>query len=211
MKNVVAFLDSIVEEGLSLEALGSASDEEKASKGYDRRYRRLKQSAKEVFQYMGLDDYLAEFYKISHNAHYMFHDEIVNVTGLVESARDLIRHGCVGNLRHLLHAEMFNSLTEQAKGLLEAGHIVPSAVLGRIIIENWLRDQCEKAGLDIPEGAKASTMNEALKKAEVFSVPKWRQVQAYLDVGNAAAHGRPEEFSGQDVERVLSFIEVNCF
>ncbi len=40
--------------------------------------------------------------------------------------------------------------------------------------------------------------------------PKWRLIQSFLDVGNAAAHGKETEFKPADVTRMLDFIEANC-
>jgi flavin-dependent dehydrogenase len=105
---------------------------------------------------------------------------------------------------------MFETMAEQAKGLLESGHTVPAAVLGRIVLERWLRDQAEKAGIEVAKDAKASMVNESLKRASIFTTPKWRQVQVYLDIGNAAAHGDEKGFTRAEVEKLLEFIEANC-
>ena len=207
MRKVLHFLDSLVEEGVNLEALHDAPSERRIEGGFTRRYRRWKQSVLEVLGYLGLERYVRAVDSAFNMAR---STEISEVTGLVESARDLIGNGFVGDIRHLLHAEMFESMAGQAKGLLAGGHAIPAAVLGRIVIEGWLRDQAEKAGVDILKDAKASTVNESLKKASVFSVPKWRQVQVYLDIGNAAAHGDEASFSPADVEKLLQFIEANC-
>lgn len=207
MRKVLDFLDSLVEEGVHLESLYDAPLERKVEGGFTRRYRKWKQSVLEVLGYLGLERYV----RAVDNAFHMARStEVSEVTGLVESARDLIRNGFVGDIKHLLHAEMFETMAEQAKGLLESGHAVPAAVLGRIVLEDWLRDQAEKAGIPAPKGTKAAVVNENLKKASIFSVPKWRQVQVYLDIGNAAAHGDEKGFTQADVEKLLEFIEANC-
>jgi len=130
--------------------------------------------------------------------------------GILESARECFESGLTGKFRHLLHAEMFDSLVAQAKELLQTGHKIPAAVLCRIVIERWLRDQGDKAAVPNWETAKASSVNDGLRNAGVFSTPKWRQVQSLLDVGNAAAHGSESEFIGADVGRMIDFAESNC-
>jgi uncharacterized ferredoxin-like protein len=85
---------------------------------------------------------------------------------------------------------------------------VPAAVLGRIVIERWLRDQAEAAG--IPEFDTAKALNDDLKKAGQYSGPKCKQVQAHLAVGNSAAHGKTDEFSENDVRVMLEYARANC-
>lgn len=137
-------------------------------------------------------------------------DEIAHVAGVLESARDCLAAGFVGKLKHLIHAEMFDSLLQQAEALLKAGHTIPAAVLGRIVIEDWLRDQAEKAGITVAVNEKASVINDSLKKAGVITASRWRQVQSYLDIGNAAAHGRSSEITMEDVGRQLEFAKTAC-
>jgi hypothetical protein len=117
----------------------------------------------------------------------------------------MLAAGFVGNLRSLVQAEILDSVVNQADVLLKAGQILPAAVLGRIVLERWLRDQANSAGISEAETERASMLNDKLKKAGKLSTPKWRQVQAGLDVGNAAAHGNVNEFSKDDVIRLLTF------
>ena len=128
----------------------------------------------------------------------------------LESAIAQIEGGFVGKIRHLLHADIFDSMIEQAVALLAEGHIIPAAVLGRVVIERWLRDQAEEAGIAEYDTAKASKLNDGLKKAGSYSVAKWRQLQAHLDVGNAAAHGKADEFSADNIRQMLEYARANC-
>jgi hypothetical protein len=210
MRNVIAFLDSLVKEADQLENLAVKPATLQREEAFARRYRRWQKSTIEIMEYASLPQHASEARKILHEKHWSDYSKVTDVAGLIESARDLVANGFVGQMKFLLHAEVFATMIEQAKALLDAGHLIPSAVLGRIVMENWLKDQAERAGIEVPESAKASGINDSLKKAEVFSVPKWRQVQAYLDVGNAAAHGQAESFSREDVARLLDFAEVNC-
>lgn len=207
MRKVLDFMDSLVEEGAHLDSLRRAPKERQVEENCVRRYKRWKRSVLEFFSYIGLVQYRKDL-------EYIFAlektIETAEAVGLIESARDLIRNGFIGDIRHLLHAEMFETMAEQAKGLLESGHTIPAAVLGRIVVERWLRDQAEKAGIEVSKDAKASVVNESLRKASIFTTPKWRQVQVYLDTGNAAAHGDEKGFTTADVKKLLEFIEANC-
>lgn len=139
-----------------------------------------------------------------------WHIQLARLAGIVDSARDCLESGMLGKLRHILHVEMFGSVLEQSKGLLAAGHRIPAAVLGRIVIEKWLRDQGEKAGIPNWESAGASAVNDALRRTNVYPLPKGRLMQHYLDIGNAAAHGKDNEFTEEDVHRMIEFAEATC-
>jgi len=106
---------------------------------------------------------------------------------------------------------MSGSLLEQADQLLAAGQRVPAAVIVRIVLERWIRDEAEKNGIANADSEKASSLNDSLKRVGVFSIPKWRQVQTCLDIGNAAAHGKDDQFSADDIRRALEFVRAACF
>jgi len=38
-------------------------------------------------------------------------------------------------------------------------------------------------------------------------LPEWRQVQAWVDIGNAAAHGKFSDYTEHDVSNMLNGIE----
>jgi hypothetical protein len=53
-------------------------------------------------------------------------------------------------------------------------------------------------------------LNDAITAAGKFTQPKWRLIQSHFDVGNAVAHGKDDQFTAEDVTRMLDFIEANC-
>jgi len=160
-------------------------------------------------EYAGLDSFLAEFEAVEQDSG---HEgwKLSRFAGILQSARECLEKGFTGKLKHLLHAEMFDSLVAQAKELHKTDHNIPAAVLCRIVIERWLRDQGDKAKVPNWDSAKASAVNDGLKTAGVFTTPKWRQIQSHLDVGNAAAHGKEKDFTAVDVEKMIDFAEANC-
>ena len=186
-----------------------------SSAGSDRLARaqaRLLKSADHVLRFAGLDEYadqLIGIHRFDSPARMSARDAGF-VLGVLESARDMLQAGYVGRLRYLLHGEVFDSILEQATALLDAGHRLPAAVLGRIVIERWLRDQALKLNIDNWATEKASKLNELLKQAGVLSVHKWRAIQSQLDLGNAAAHGKAETVGDADVRGMLDFSKVNC-
>jgi len=208
MQQILAFADKLLDEYLTVLQLSGSGDRADEAE-FDRCFTRWRLSAKKVLEYAGLDSFLADYQVIEEEKCHPART-LPYLAGILQSARECLENGFTGKLRHLLHAEMFNSLVEQAKELLDTGHNIPAAVLCRIVIERWLRDQAEKAGVPNWDKAKASVINDALRNAGVFTTPKWRHVQGLLDVGNAAAHGDEKEFTEADVRRMIDFAEANC-
>jgi len=50
-------------------------------------------------------------------------------------------------------------------------------------------------------------LNDELKAVEAYPKAQWRLIQAKLDIGNAAAHGKFDEYKKADVKRMLEDIE----
>ena len=206
MKHIIGFLDKLIGESYGLRNLGNAPD---SSDQFDRQFTRWVLSSKQVLEHASLQPFLSEVRSVLGDESYHAW-QVSRIAGVLESARECMEGGFVGQLRHLLHAEMFESFSEQAKELLETGHRIPAAVLARIVIEKWLRDQGEKAKITDWQTLRASAINDNLKNVAVFSAPKWRHIQSLLDIGNSAAHGKDTEFTDADVKRMIDFIEVEC-
>jgi hypothetical protein len=206
MKSVRDFLDSLISDSYRIISEAGAHPEPES---FRQNYVRWTESALHALSFAGLEEYRRKILAAdSESSGSQFAASVI--AGLLQSAVECLDHGFVGRLRHLLHAEVFSSLASQARGLLQSGHLVPAAVLGRIAIEDWLRDEAEKAGITNFDSEKASKLNDSLKAAGKLTQPKWRLIQSFLDVGNSAAHGKTEQFSDADVTRMLDFIESNC-
>jgi hypothetical protein len=170
---------------------------------------RWMQSSEHFLEFVGLPRFAEKFktiYASNIRPPYKYHQ----LLGVLESAQDEIANGFLGRVVYLAHADLFGSVIEQAEELLKLAHLIPAAVLGRIVIETWLRDEAERNQIPDHESAKASVLNERLKTAGIFAIPRWRLIQGFLDVGNSAAHGKQEEFSSTDVTQLLMFAQANC-
>lgn len=116
--------------------------------------------------------------------------------------------GLLNNLNHEIHAEYGSALLDEASVLLKGGHERSSAVLVRIVVERWIRDKAEAAGIHGFDTKKASVLLVELRQAKVFNLSRQRKIQAHLDVGNAAAHGRP--INVDDTREMIDFADRWC-
>lgn len=131
--------------------------------------------------------------------------QIYPIVGILKGAMDDLEQGFLTGQEFLVAGDVFDSVLEQAKHLANTGHKDPAAVLARVVLENALKRIARVEG--IADTLKASALNEELKKANRYAQPQWRLIQAWLDLGNAAAHGRFNEYTADDVKNAIHGIE----
>ena len=123
---------------------------------------------------------------------------------VLEAVKDDHDGGFLSSARSLARAEVFDTELEVATELLQQGYKLASAVIARTVLETTLRGLCDMHG--VPLG-KLDTMNAALVKQQVYSVMVQKKVTWLSDIGNSAAHGKPEKFSEEDVADMMTAVE----
>ena len=104
-----------------------------------------------------------------------------------------------------------------AEQLLEEGipnkfDHVPAVVLAGAILEKSLRDLCHKSNPPIPtiknenEPYRLNYLIDALKKEGIFNELIAKQLRAWADIRNNAAHGDFEKFKKDDVDLMIKGI-----
>jgi len=130
------------------------------------------------------------------------------------AAREDMAGGWLQTTKGLVSAEIFSDFIEMAKYLLDEGYKDPSAVIMGSVLEEHLRQLCHKHKIDtevvtskggrVPK--KADVMNSDLVKATIYSKLDQKNVTAWLDLRNKAAHGRYDEYTKEQVSLMLQGI-----
>jgi hypothetical protein len=131
--------------------------------------------------------------------------EVHQITGLLTGGLDDLEKGYLIGQEFIIAGEVFDSVLEQAKHLNQNGHKDPAAVLARVVLEDALKRLGREESID--EKLSASRINDELKRVGRYSQPQWRLIQAWLDIGNAAAHGKFTEYTQDDVTKLIEDIE----
>jgi len=136
-----------------------------------------------------------------------------NLVSRLKGLKDDFANGFLSDLSLQIEAEVAADYMGQAEQLLAEGQTgqydhVPAAVLAGAVLEKGLRTLCDKQTPPIAttEGGKPLTMNpliEKLKKAGLFNELKAKQLRAWADIRNAAAHGEFDNFARTDVESMI--------
>jgi hypothetical protein len=73
--------------------------------------------------------------------------------------------------------------------------------LVRVVVEDALRRIARAEGIN--DSGTAARLNDALRDIGRSGKPMWRQIQTWLDVGNAAAHGHFDQYSEATVVQAI--------
>lgn len=158
--------------------------------------------------------YYENFYKLVKEA--MLND-VEQGLGILGAILDEVIGGWLYTVKGLVSAEIFSDFLEMAEHLLKEGYKDPAAVMIGSVLEEHLRQLCQKNNVDIVvvKGTdiipkKADAMNVDLCKATVYNMLDQKQITSWLDLRNKAAHGKYSEYTKEQVDLmyqgVLNFI-----
>ncbi|MGZ3864353.1 MAG: hypothetical protein ACXVPN_03880 [Bacteroidia bacterium] len=135
---------------------------------------------------------------------------------ILMSIRHEIEHDWLTSIQHLVTAEIFSDFLEMSRHLLDNKYKDPAAVMIGSVLEEHLKRLCINHSVDLNsvKGAdiipkKADLLNADLVKAGVYGVLEQKNVTAWLDLRNRAAHGKYTEFTIDHVE--LMYLGVMNF
>jgi hypothetical protein len=137
------------------------------------------------------------------------HKHTSPILGVAKALRDDLASGYVQNLTELVHAEIFADFLEMAQHLSDSGYKDPAAVLAGSTLESHLKKLAIKNGVPVDNGGKpvkADRLNADLSKANVYSVLDQKNVTAWLDLRNKAAHGNYADYNNDQVKLLIEGI-----
>jgi hypothetical protein len=146
---------------------------------------------------------LAESKETATNSYYTMH-----CLGVVESAQRDFEAGLLFNIRALIAADLLGDFIEQAEALLSAGYHIPAASLVGAVLEDTLRQLCERHQIALPESTKIDRLNADLASADVYSKLIQKRITAIADIRNNADHGHFDRFRREDVEDMVRWIRA---
>lgn len=112
--------------------------------------------------------------------------------------------GYLVSYRRLVQAEVFSNELEQAEELFGNGYATAAAVIAGVVLETALRDLCTAAGI---EHGSMNRMNDDLSKAGAYNANQKKQIISLAAIRNSAAHGKPEEFSKDQVRGMIDDVQ----
>ena len=133
------------------------------------------------------------------------HDTMILLKAVFEAAREDFEGGYCKTLRTLIQSEVFDSELEQARELFNAGYLPAAAVIAGVVLETTLRQLCDNHQI---AHSKLEKMNADLVKVGQYTLLKQKQVTAWADIRNNAAHGHVDKFNRNDVDDMIAKVEI---
>ena len=127
--------------------------------------------------------------------------------GTLQGLRNEYDAGYLQSVVELVHADIFADFLDMADYLLRQGYKDPAAVVTGSVLEAHLRKLCDKHGIPVvkPDGSpkNANTLNSDLAGADIYSKLDLKNVTAWQDLRNKAAHGQYSEYTKEQVTLML--------
>lgn len=120
--------------------------------------------------------------------------------GVFISAYNDYKNGYLFKIKSLVNAEVLDNVIEQSEELFKAKYKDASCIIAGVALETTLRKLCADEKLTI---GKLDKMNADLAKAGKYNILKQKQITAWADIRNKAAHGKWEEYTDIDVKQMM--------
>jgi hypothetical protein len=139
--------------------------------------------------------------------------KVRSLIGVVEALKHDLEAGYMQTTEELIHGELFSDFLEMASHLLDEGYKDPAAVVGGAALEGHLRQLAKKINIETMttvesniKPKKAESLNSEIVKAAGYSVLDQKNITAWLDLRNKAAHGHYDAYTSQQVAIMLAGI-----
>jgi hypothetical protein len=133
-----------------------------------------------------------------------FQASVNPLIGVVKALRVAYEMDYFQSIQELIHADMFANFLDMADHLLEQNYKDAAAVLCGSVLEEHLRTLSTKNGLPVlkPDGSpkKTEMLNSELASSNVYSKLDLKNVTAWLDLRNKAAHGHYADYTKEQVD-----------
>ena len=130
--------------------------------------------------------------------------------GILKAVKNEIEGGWMFTVKGLLSAEIFSDFIEMAEYLLDEGYKDPAAVMIGSVLEEHLRQLCNKHEIPTvnikdgkPVSKKADLINSELASKEIYNKLDQKGITTWLDLRNKAAHGKYSDYTKEQVELML--------
>ncbi len=134
-----------------------------------------------------------------------------HVMGVLDGLYHDLKSGYLKTLSELIHAELFSNFLEMSEYILKEGYKDASAVIAGSTLEEHLRKLCKKNEIEVEtetssgqfKPKKAEQMNSDLYKQNIYSKLEQKQITAWLDIRNNAAHAHYDRYNEKQVELLI--------
>ena len=137
------------------------------------------------------------------------YNQVAKQIGVAKALLSDINDGYLKSFEEVLHSTVFSDFLEMADYLLQKGFKDPAAVLAGSTLEVHLKKLCSKFAIDTETNGKperVNSLNEKLRIQGAYARLDQKNVTAWLDLRNNAAHGNYYEYETNQVRLLMASI-----
>ncbi|WP_320019180.1 hypothetical protein [Labilibaculum manganireducens] len=138
------------------------------------------------------------------------HKHTSSIIGITQALKEDLELGYIQSLVEIVHSEIFSDFLDMARHLNNSGYKDSSAVLAGSTLESHLRKLALKNSIEVEKDdrpIKANKLNADLTKSDVYGLLDQKNITAWLDLRNKAAHGNYEEYTKEQVDLLIAGIQ----
>lgn len=136
-----------------------------------------------------------------------FDEAMSHYLSVLRALSEELQMGFLYGVEMLVARDMLDTIVEEAKVLLQAKYKDAAAIYCRVILETSIKKLCDNNKITYRKKEKLNSLSNKLRKRGLLNLPEWRQIQAWTDIGNSAAHGKFSDYTEDDVKNMLNGIE----
>ena len=133
-----------------------------------------------------------------------YESEFDRLRSVLSATQEDYLGGYLFSFRALIKAEVLDDALVQAEALLQSNFKDPACILIGVALEVTIKELARQAGL---VEAKLERLNADLCKTGKYNLSKQKQISAWADLRNKAAHGDWNEYTNADVSEMFSGVQ----
>jgi hypothetical protein len=126
--------------------------------------------------------------------------------GVISSLVTDLSYGLLGEIKNLAFAEVFTDFLEMAKHLLDQEYKDPAALLTGATLEEGLRKLASKNSITVSSSDVMASLAQKLVQGKVIDEIKRKQIMAWNEIRDKAAHGQFDQYSKEQVDLMITGI-----
>jgi hypothetical protein len=131
--------------------------------------------------------------------------QVTRGLGILRGLADQWDAGLLRNRELLVSSQLFEDSLELAGHLLDKGYKDPAAVIVGAVLESALRKMCQLRSISLGGRETLEPLNVALAKHDppAYNQAMFKQITAWGNIRNDAAHGRWDQYDAHQVDLML--------
>ena len=129
--------------------------------------------------------------------------ELLNGIGILTSINNEFSSDMLFSSDVVWTKDFLGQILFEAQTLLNSGYLPAASVYCRVFIESMIKKIADQNNILYDNKTKLIKICQDLKDNDIIQLPDWRQLMAWIDLGNEAAHGIIDNCEKQSISQMI--------